>query len=96
MQIEIVEGNLKSIMKLILAVAAHFKPSNIKQQQQLANNNPVTRSSQINKKSLQTTTTTTITPSNSSVKQGMHNYLIAVENKTILKCIFYVLFIFAK
>jgi hypothetical protein len=28
--IEIVEGNLKSIMKLILAIAAHFKSSNIK------------------------------------------------------------------
>lgn len=29
--IEILEGNIKSIMRLILALAAHFKPSNLQQ-----------------------------------------------------------------
>lgn len=42
---DIVEGNIKSIMRLILAVAAHFKPNSVKQAPSSGAASPVAKAS---------------------------------------------------
>ena len=44
--LDIVEGNLKSIMRLILALAAHFKPNSVKQSAAVEGKREVTVSRQ--------------------------------------------------
>jgi hypothetical protein len=73
--LEIVEGNLKSIMRLILALAAHFKPSNVHSYSSIIANGGVFQGSSASSTNSSSSTTASTTSSRRSMQSNINNQL---------------------